>query len=126
MSRLAGISARLFLVFVALLIVYLSHQPSLKPPVEWFPGQDKVFHLVEFGGLGLALVLNADLFGKKHRKLRMVFSGVIWAAMDEFHQSFVPGRDSSLQDVFADTAGLFLAVWLFSRIFIRKSSDNEH
>ncbi len=120
MNKFVIISKRLFLTSVALLIVYLSHQPSLKPPVEWFPGQDKVFHLVEFGGLGLALVLNEDLFGKKHRKFRMVFSGVIWAVMDEFLQSFVPGRDSSFQDVFADIAGLFLAVWLFSRIFIKR------
>ncbi len=119
MNKFVIISQRLFLVSVALLIVYLSHQPSLKPPVEWFPGQDKVFHLVEFGGLGLALVLNADLFGEKRRKFRMVSSGVVWAVLDEFHQSFVPGRDCSFQDVFADIAGLLLAVWIFSRIFIK-------
>ncbi|MCK5130669.1 MAG: VanZ family protein [Candidatus Sabulitectum sp.] len=115
----AKIPQRLFLISVASLIVYLSHQPSLKPPLELFPHQDKLFHMVEFGGLGLALVLNADLFGKKNRQFRMVFSGVIWAVLDELHQSFVPGRDSSFQDIFADTVGLFVAVWFFSRAFMK-------
>lgn len=107
---------RLFLVSVSLLIVYLSHQPSLKPPVELFPHQDKVFHMIEFGGLGLALVLNTDLFGKRYKRSRMIVSGICWALLDEFHQSFVPGRDSSFQDAFADIAGLILAIWLFSRV----------
>lgn len=115
-----GTLRRLFLLSVLLLIVYLSHQPSLKPPMELFPHQDKVFHMIEFGGLGLALVLNADIFGSKRRRLWMIVSGVLWAALDELHQSFVPGRDCSLQDVFADVAGLILAVWIFSRILLKE------
>ncbi len=121
-SRKSGQTAlvfrRLFLALVALLIVYLSHQPSLKPPFEWFPHQDKLFHMVEFGGLGLALVTNRDLFGKKrYSQTVMVLSGVTWAVLDELHQSFVPGRDSSFQDMAADTAGLVLALWIFSMVF---------
>ena len=113
------ISARIFLALVSLLIVYLSHQPSLKPPVEWFPHQDKVFHLLEFGGLGLALVLNRDLFGGKLIRSRMIVTGVVWAIIDEIHQSFVPGRDSSIQDILADTTGLIIAILLFYRLFSR-------
>lgn len=118
MSR-TEIPQRLFLLSVAFLIAYLSHQPSLKQPMELFLHQDKVFHMVEFGVLGLALVLNADLFGKKRRHLRMVSAGVIWAVLDEIHQSFVIGRDSSLQDIVADTVGILLAVWFFSRVFLK-------
>ncbi|MCK5034496.1 MAG: VanZ family protein [Candidatus Sabulitectum sp.] len=114
---------RLFLVSVALLIVYLSHQPSLKPPLELFPHQDKLFHMVEFGGLGLALVVNSDLFGKKRRKFRMAYAGISWAILDEIHQFFIPGRFCSFHDVLADTAGLFLALWLLSR-FYSKSDGN--
>jgi VanZ family protein len=106
-----------FLVLVTFLVVYLSHQPSLKPPLELFPHQDKLFHMIEFGGLGLALVLNRDIFGTKNPRTFMLLSGVIWAVLDEFHQSFVPGRDSSLQDVAADTAGLVIAVLIFFRLF---------
>ena len=106
-----------FLVLVTFLVVYLSHQPSLKPPLELFPHQDKLFHMIEFGGLGLALVLNRDIFGSKRPRTIMLFSGFIWAVLDEFHQSFVPGRDSSLQDVAADAAGLVIAVLIFFRLF---------
>ncbi len=121
--KMTDLLRRLFLISVALLIVYLSHQPSLKPPLELFPHQDKLFHMVEFGGLGLALVVNSDLFGKKRRKYRMAFSGIGWAVLDEIHQFFVPGRFCSFQDVLADTAGLLLALWLFSRLR-SKSKDN--
>lgn len=81
--------------------------------------------MLEFGGLGLALVLNADLFGKKHRPLRMIFSGVIWAVLDELHQSFVPGRYSSFLDVMADTAGILISVWLFARIFLKAEKTSQ-
>lgn len=121
MSKSAGtISARIFLVLVASLIVFLSHQPSLKPPVQLFPHQDKVFHLLEFGGLGLAMIFNSDLFGKKRPKLTMGVAGTAWAVLDELHQSFVPGRDCSFQDLLADVAGVLIAVWLFSHLFTRR------
>ena len=41
---------------------------------------------------------------------------VIFSVTDEFHQSFVPGRDASIWDVLADDVGGFLAaVMLFWR-----------
>ena len=41
---------------------------------------------------------------------------MLYAASDEFHQSFVPNRTSQVSDVFIDTAGGaagLLALWLF-------------
>jgi len=111
------LARRGFLLLVLFLTAYLSHQPSLKPPLELFPHQDKLFHMIEFGGLGLALVLNRDIFGRKRPRTLMIVSGILWAVLDEIHQSFVPGRDSSVQDMAADTAGLVAAVWIFFRIF---------
>ena len=35
---------------------------------------------------------------------------LLWGCLDEFHQSFVPGRDVEIADVVADTAGVALAV----------------
>jgi VanZ family protein len=53
------------------------------------------------------------------REARLVLLSVaLYAASDEFHQLFVPGRDAAVHDVFIDTAGgaagLF-ALWLFGR-----------
>jgi len=110
------IPSRLFLLLVTLLIPVLSHQPSLKPPFELFPHQDKVFHLIEFGGLALAMVINRDLFSKVGSMWGMAASGLLWASLDEFHQSFVPGRDCSLQDLAADAVGLSLGLLLFSAL----------
>lgn len=114
------IPARLFLLLVALLIVALSHQPSLKPPFELFPHQDKVFHMCQFGGLALALVLNTDLFGKKGVKKKILAAGLFWAAADEIHQHFVPGRFCSLADFAADALGLVLGIILFSALVSRR------
>jgi len=122
---MAVIFRRGFLILVSFLVVYLSHQPSLKPPLELFPHQDKLFHMIEFGGLGLALVLNRDIFGTERPRTFMLVSGAIWAVLDELHQSFVPGRDSSLQDVAADAAGLVIAVLIFFRLFQNRTPHTD-
>ncbi|MCD6589312.1 MAG: VanZ family protein [Candidatus Fermentibacteraceae bacterium] len=124
-SFMAVIFRRGFLILVSFLVVYLSHQPSLKPPLELFPHQDKLFHMIEFGGLGLALVLNRDIFGTERPRTFMLVSGAIWAVLDELHQSFVPGRDSSLQDVAADAAGLVIAVLIFFRLFQNRTPHTD-
>jgi VanZ family protein len=43
---------------------------------------------------------------------------MLYAATDEFHQSFVPGRTSLVSDVLIDTAGgtiALFALWIFGR-----------
>ncbi len=110
------VPSRMFLLLVVLLIPVLSHQPSLKPPFELFPHQDKIFHIIEFGGLALAMVVNRDLFIKIGNIRGMAVSGLLWAVMDEIHQSFVPGRDCSLQDLAADAVGLAAGLLLFSAL----------
>ncbi len=113
---------RIFLIVVLVLIAYLSHQPSLKPPMEWFKHQDKVFHLLEYGGFGLALVLNKDLFRKKNPTKLIILYGLIWAVSDEIHQYFIPGRFCSWQDLIADSLGLCFSVWLFSKFLNKKNT----
>ncbi len=120
MDRIPG---RLFLLLVAFLIVALSHRPSLKPPFELFPHQDKVFHFCQFGGLALALVLNADLFGVNRTRTKMAAAGLFWAAADEIHQYFVPGRFCSPGDLAADALGLAAGIILFSALFSRGKKE---
>jgi VanZ family protein len=39
---------------------------------------------------------------------------VLYAATDEFHQSFVPGRNPSIVDIFLfDGLGALFALWLY-------------
>ena len=45
----------------------------------------------------------------------------VYGVSDEFHQSFVPGRDASVGDVLKDLGGASLGAWLFRRRGARAS-----
>ncbi len=90
------------------LLYYLSDQPSLRLP-QVMPSSDTVAHVVAYAVLGwlwtvalrqtwegcssLAILLFALLFT------------LVYGLSDEWHQSFVPGRVSSMADVIADVIG---------------------
>jgi VanZ family protein len=90
----------------ASLIFYLSSLenplPELTPRVS-----DKVLHALEYAGL--ALLLAAALLASGLRAGRAalvaVLAASLYAATDELHQSFVPGRVCDLGDWVADTLG---------------------
>jgi VanZ family protein len=103
------------LLLVLGVIFWLSHQPSLRLVPPLFPMQDKVLHAVEFTVLGLALLWNRDLFGTKYGWGLMAAAGILWAAADEVHQSFVVGRDCSSGDFLADSAGLMAVMLVLGR-----------
>lgn len=108
---------RAFLAAVAIAIAWLSHQPSLTPPFQLFPHQDKVFHFIQFAGLGFALHVNRDIW-KGRRFLFSFLAGFVWAVLDEIHQHFVPGRNCDVLDLAADTAGLLASLAVFHYLFI--------
>lgn len=69
----------------------------------------KAAHFTEFAVLGL---LSARAFAVSSRQILRrwwFFAGILlvilWALLDEFHQSFVPSRTASLYDSLVDIAG---------------------
>jgi VanZ family protein len=74
-------------------------------------------HVAEYAGLFLVLrwVLSATLRRRTNRfHVPAAFLVcVLWAAADEWHQSFVPSRSASLNDVLLDTTGAALGCLLF-------------
>lgn len=100
----------------ASLIVTLSAQPQLQPPMH-FSGADKWAHLVEYFGLGFVLgrALRASMPGRNPLVAGFLTLGLglLMAIGDEVFQSFVPGRDASHLDVMADLAGLVLAMLVY-------------
>lgn len=110
---------RLLVVAVAAGIFYVSHQPSL-PSIPLFPHQDKLFHFGEFFLFGLVLFWNRDMFPEKGRLPGVILTGFAYSILDEVHQSFVPGRDCSVGDFLADSAGVLLAVLLARKILLRR------
>ncbi|ETA66823.1 MAG: hypothetical protein PWQ75_706 [Methanolobus sp.] len=94
---------------------------------------DKVAHMFLYFGLGVLLHLtfkNSDnVVLRKYAALFAVILGVIYGITDEFHQSFVPGRSSSVHDLLADGIGVTIAQVLFVVLILmnlrRKKDDNR-
>ena len=94
------------------LIITLSAQPYLQAPLK-FHNADKLCHLAEYGMLGLLLA--RALRGTLRIRIPLaaaamaIVFGSLFGAGDEYFQSFIPGRDSSIYDWMADTSGVVLA-----------------
>lgn len=91
-------------------------------------GADKWVHGGLFLILGLSLAWGKGRTRSGVSGLLVLLMGVAYGAVDEWHQSFVPGRDSSVGDWVADSAGVVLGWVLFSRFSPRfrgmsRSSD---
>lgn len=93
-----------------LIIFYLSSISS--PPVP--PSlSDDILHIIEFFLLFILIyrAFNNGLIAKMEIKnfIYSLIFPLFYSGLDEYHQSFVPGRDSSLKDVRNDIIGIFLA-----------------
>ena len=68
----------------------------------------KTAHFVEYFVFSL-LILRAIRAGRQDTRLTWALTAIIivagYAALDEFHQSFVPGRTPLITDVLLDTTG---------------------
>ncbi|MCL6558611.1 MAG: VanZ family protein [Firmicutes bacterium] len=71
-------------------------------------------HVVIYGALGMALAAALGSAGPGVRRCR-VLAGVILvlvAVLDEWHQTFVPGRTGRMADVLVDLAGYVFFIFL--------------
>ncbi|HBA53808.1 VanZ family protein [Syntrophorhabdus aromaticivorans] len=80
----------------------------------------KTAHVAEYALLYLLLfrALHSRIHGPNARSKAFFYSAVIailYAASDEYHQTFVPLREGKLRDVLIDTFGIFLMYF-----FLRK------
>ena len=107
-SRLA--SAWILVVLWAGLIFGLSSIPSLSTGLgTWDLVLRKLAHTLEYAVLGLLLVRALG------RELPAFLAGVAYAATDELHQRFVPGRHGALYDVAIDAFGVLIGVMALRR-----------
>jgi len=92
------------------LIFYLSSISNFKVPDKWINSiSSNIAHFTEFFILCMllfrAIRKSTQWEVKKIIVVSEIFS-VIYAFLDEFHQSFVPGRNASFMDIFVDTLGI--------------------
>lgn len=99
-------------------ITFMSSRSSLPNINEWYPNLDKIAHFGVYLILGISVQLAILAYFSKAGRITLMIStvlfGLAFGMSDEFHQSFVPGRDCSLWDLTADAVGLVLSL-----IFIR-------
>jgi VanZ family protein len=110
----------LMLAIYFLFIYWLSDQSSIPAPI-WFEGQDKLYHAGAYFIMALlAWRVVRHLFDKP---IIVCFMSVgfcsLYGFSDEWHQSFVWGRESDIADWVADTTGATLAMLLWYQWIIR-------
>jgi len=109
----------LLLLVYAGMIFYLS---SLRGDI--FPSKvdnwDKLFHFFLYAGFGYVLIRflkTCVVFESKvHFGRIYLLIGCLYALSDEVHQIFVPLRNFSFGDLFADTLGLISSLKIFGGI----------
>lgn len=78
---------------------------------------DKLYHLMEYGILGVLLarvLLEYGLFPSLRKKvIGVLLISFLYGMSDEFHQSFISGRSAGWEDVLADTMGGGLGGWIY-------------
>lgn len=84
----------------------------------------KAGHLTEYAILGTLVTGTVFSFGLRGKRAALTAEGigVLYAASDEFHQLFVPGRGSQVTDVLIDASGFavgvaaaFVIFWMICR-----------
>lgn len=107
------------------LIFYLSSQSRPAVPaiiLRW----DKITHFFEYAVLGLLLIraLNKEYPKRNFLALKLIAlaAAAVYGASDEFHQRFIPGRNSCLADWTVDSAGAGLgSFFTVKRDILRKA-----
>jgi VanZ family protein len=109
--------ARHYLILTLLwmcLIWLISSLPSDDIPSLKIFGIDKLAHWGIYFCWGLWAVLYLNKINVSSPRAIMVFSGMMMiAALDEYHQFYVPGRQVSIYDLFANWLGLLCALSFF-------------
>lgn len=128
-SRNYYISLAFTLTWMAVIFAF-SHQAHSGRITEEYLGEAnipvrKLAHMTEFGLLYMLTyktLFEAKLKALDNSKILPLTSFVLtvgYAALDEWHQSFVPGRSSQFTDVLVDATGTLIAlslVWGWQRL----------
>jgi VanZ family protein len=87
----------------------------------------KCAHMTEYGIFALLLFNLLCAFGMKGRK-RFAFAPLLvfcYAATDEIHQLYVPGRSGQFKDVLIDTAGGLIMLLIAAAVSSRRAAAKK-
>jgi VanZ family protein len=94
-------------------IFYQSHQPGDSFSLPNIINIDKFLHVLVYAVLGLSFLFALPPHRRRQRPFltgcAVVLFCLFYGAIDEFHQSFIPGRFAGGADLAADAGGGLLA-----------------
>ncbi len=104
----------------ALMIYWSSNQEQVNIPDLGFDAQDKLYHAIGYFVFGVCLGMfftgiRPDSPMKRTR-IFVLLTGAFYAASDEIHQYFVPGRQCDIFDWLADLIGVAAAILLLKHL----------
>lgn len=111
LRRLLRALARWYAVVAMLVLIFaLSSIPNISEPRRPVIPLDKVAHFGEYAALAFVLAGSLRRQARDRVPLALLLAaavafGALYGVTDEFHQSFVPGRDPALSDWLADLTG---------------------
>jgi VanZ family protein len=101
-------------VLWAAVIFAFSAVPSLSSGLgTWDFVLRKLAHVTEYAILGA-------LLARALRDFPALLAGIAYAATDELHQHFVPGRQGALLDLGIDATGVLVGILLANRLAARR------
>lgn len=110
----------------AIILVATSLPGSALPSAPAIPGVDKVVHGGMYGVLGALVARGMTVRGRVARwGWGWVVAGVVvagFAAADEWHQQWIPGRGADALDWVADVAGATLGASLSRTALLRRET----
>ncbi|TKJ41672.1 hypothetical protein CEE37_03645 [candidate division LCP-89 bacterium B3_LCP] len=112
------------LVWLSVIFLLSTYSKAIIPQGKYI-SWDKLAHVVEFGILGYLAARTAYFKGSEWLRRNWfwvsVLFGILYAASDELHQYFVPGRFASEFDVLADSVGAIVGVLVFGKVITKKN-----
>ena len=108
-----------FLLWLLLIYSFSSHPTKATSDIYW---EDfiikKLAHIVEYAILTAFLyrALLSSGIRKKEAALTSIFFALVYGMTDEYHQSFIPGREPRIRDIVFDTIGSLLAIFIIWKL----------
>ena len=72
----------------------------------------KMAHFTIYMLLSISYIKMLKAYDCKHYILVGVIAAVIWACLDEYHQTFVSGRSGEFRDILLDSTGILLGAFI--------------
>ena len=113
----------IFIILTAIIIFYISsiQFPIIEPRN---PLKPYIYHFGIFFIFSFCLLLYSIRGKYKRFFLLSIFLSVLYAILDELHQSFIPFRDASISDIFTDSFGISFAVLIYIISLVYRKNGN--